>query len=115
MKRLIEYGDKLDIVCDNPECDFSINVNRNSLLYFVDTVCPKCGENILTIEDYMTYKKLMYSVEFINKRFGWLSIFFRKPKNKKEVMVYTHKGIKVEDVNGEDTNANKNKSNENKI
>lgn len=42
-----------EILCDNEQCDFvEENVAVSSLKEWVNRPCPKCGENLLTEQDY---------------------------------------------------------------
>lgn len=41
------------IKCDNPNCDYTDDsVTLEQLESFIDKPCPKCGENLLTQQDY---------------------------------------------------------------
>lgn len=99
MDKLIEHTQENFIVCDNPECDFVIpnNIIGTHLddKDFIDQPCPKCGENLLTEEDYLDHLRLMKTIAWVNKWFSWITIFFPK-KEKKSVSVKVHKGIKFE-------------------
>lgn len=56
---------KSGIQCDNPSCDYNdadIEVTKD----IIDTPCPKCGENLLTEEDYYIYEHFLLNVDFIN-------------------------------------------------
>ena len=97
MKKLIEVTEKSVVICDNPECDFEFPYNPKSkteLIWFINVACPKCGENLLTAEDYLLHKKLMDVVNFVNKWFGWLTIFY-SDKKRETAMVTTHKKIDI--------------------
>jgi hypothetical protein len=37
--------------------------------------CPNCGENLLTMADYVMTKKMLRRVKIINFLFGWLTYF----------------------------------------
>lgn len=37
--------------------------------------CPKCSTVLVTAEEYRSYIKTIKIINFINKWFGWLSIF----------------------------------------
>jgi hypothetical protein len=53
---IIEVSQEFLIVCDNPNCDHKIKHETGD--YHVETKnyinapCPKCGENLLTQQDY---------------------------------------------------------------
>lgn len=42
------------VVCDNPQCDWkNENVDTIQMALLVNHPCPKCGQNVLTPEDYI--------------------------------------------------------------
>ena len=44
---------ELTIKCDNELCDYSHGgADYNTCETLIDTPCPKCGSNLLTLEDY---------------------------------------------------------------
>lgn len=53
--------------CDNPNCDWKdLSVTRDQMKDFINHKCPKCGENVLTLEDYENANKAMQIADFIN-------------------------------------------------
>lgn len=109
--KLIETHQEHIVVCDNPNCDFKeeniedeeipkeLNKDRVKEIYlygFVDEPCPKCGENLLTYEDFKQAIKITRYVGFVNRWFGWLGFFFR---NKKKIVteVKVHNGIHIKE------------------
>ena len=97
-RKLIEQSQKKFIVCDNTGCNYEIPFDEKlNLLEYIDEPCPCCGENLLTIEDYITSLKLQKAIDFINKWFGWLTWFSGKVKeeDKTSVRVHVHKGINL--------------------
>jgi hypothetical protein len=55
------------IKCDNPKCDYSDNtVKQSEYLAWVNRPCPKCGENLLTEEDYHMTLVMHNAVDFMN-------------------------------------------------
>lgn len=98
--KVIEADQEFLITCDNPTCDYTIvNETRDwetETKQYINMPCPKCGENLLTQEDYDTSKMLQNMIKWINKWFGWLSIFITKKKAYKSV-VHVHKGIHIKD------------------
>lgn len=56
------------IKCDNPDCDF-IDRDVDFLDYekWLNKPCPKCGENLLTEQDYLNCKILFNATNIINK------------------------------------------------
>ena len=82
------------IVCYNPACGYEkeYNLNETDTKTFVGAPCPKCGENLLTEDDYKRHLQLMEQIGKINKYLGWLSIFGGK---KRKVQVHVHDGINI--------------------
>ena len=66
MKKNIEYSVR-GIKCDNPECDY-VDENVSYLDYpsWVNKPCPKCGENLLTEEDYLKVKSMVDLMDTLN-------------------------------------------------
>ncbi len=101
MKRpLIDIEQPCLIQCDNPNCDYTIlNPTKDpfvSIDEYLNTPCPKCGENLLTEEDLKKYKKALSVVKFLNKWFGWLTIFNSKKAEYKKIGSYhTRKGLNI--------------------
>ena len=55
------------IKCDNRECDFmDDSVKVEDYNNWLNRPCPKCGENLLTEEDYNNVQLLMSMVNTIN-------------------------------------------------
>lgn len=97
MRKLIEVSREMLIVCDNPKCGYNIPYNKDSdtdLKKYINTPCPECGQNLLTEEDYLRDKKVMQTINFINKWFSWMTIFIRKPKVVTG-SIYVHNGIQI--------------------
>lgn len=98
-RKLIEEVPSKDIiVCDNESCDFSIPNENKYLLEeviipmreLINAECPKCGENILTYDDYTRVVYLLRVIKFLNKWFSWLSVFTPNSKYRR-YDVNTHK------------------------
>jgi len=103
MRKLIEIGNQdYLVVCDNKNCDYKVENPTKDPRYriddFLNTPCPKCGENLLTEEDLITYKKFLKLIDFVNKWLGWIAIFIPK-KHKKKATIHVHKGVNVEAEN----------------
>lgn len=100
MRKLIEGTQENLIMCDNPKCDYTIKNETKDIFSdiskYVNKPCPKCGENLLTPEDYLTSVKTLKIVKFINKWFSWLTIFNPKSKSK-DIIVHIHKGVHVKE------------------
>lgn len=94
------------IKCDNPTCDYVVSRGpehgevEDISVYeeYLNKPCPKCGENLLTEEDYKDTKKLFNIVKLFNTHFG------RDHKPTKEeitgrgvpVNVKVHKGFHID-------------------
>ncbi|WP_291566766.1 MULTISPECIES: hypothetical protein [unclassified Clostridium] len=58
------------IKCDNPNCDYnSMDVKVAEYDKWLNKPCPKCGESLLTEEDYKNVQFLMKFVDMTNKIF----------------------------------------------
>lgn len=54
--------------CDNPKCDWKDEtVSIEKLSEWINAKCPKCGENVLTYEDFQNAQKLLQMAAFINQ------------------------------------------------
>jgi hypothetical protein len=97
MRKLIERSEISMVVCDNPECDYTYPYKDGlRLSLFIDIPCPKCGENLLTKEDYFQYQKVIKVVDLVNRWFSWITIFYSKKRlDKAKVMVHFHNGINI--------------------
>lgn len=100
MRKLIVIEQEDIVVCDNKNCDFKVPNKTGKpdvdIKKYLNVPCPKCGENLLTEEDYSDFKLMVRAINWINKWFGWITIFI--PKNKKKVkgIAKAHKGISIE-------------------
>jgi hypothetical protein len=53
--------------CDNPKCDWSDQTILDSeARKWINAPCPKCGENLLTLEDYNNFEAMMSAIELMN-------------------------------------------------
>lgn len=103
------------IVCDNPKCDYEdTTVTDDNYHEYVNKPCPKCGENLLTEEDYQTAKNLIAVIDAINsmdeeamgklyeslsgKPASELPLLTEDTVKKLELSVKVHNGIHVKDV-----------------
>lgn len=73
--------------CDN--CDYSENVEKITENY-INKPCPKCGENLLTQDDYDNQSFIMAMMKFVNK----LHIP-NKNNNPVKATITTHKNIEI--------------------
>ena len=101
-KLITKLEEHHSVVCDNPKCDFEIYYDQHGLKItdFINTACPACGENLLTVEDYTKYLQLIKMVDWINKWFSWITIFYSKKtlENKQKVSVKVHDGIEIKKI-----------------
>lgn len=100
-RKLIELSQEYLVTCDNIKCDYKVknqleNIDLEELKKYINVKCPKCGDILLTNEDYLNFTSLMRIINFMNKWFSWLTIFFRNKKNYRTATVKTHKKIKIE-------------------
>lgn len=96
LRKIIEVSQENAVVCDNVNCDFAIQ-NKNTdedIRRYINVPCPKCGENLLTKEDYLQWVALHKYVDFIIKWFSWLTIFIKEPKERKVIETHVHDGVK---------------------
>ena len=58
---------RLELNCDNDRCDFTIaDIPDADAEGWVDRPCPKCGENLLTREDFDRWSTVQKAAELIN-------------------------------------------------
>jgi hypothetical protein len=54
--------------CDNPECNYSdMSVPLSDYESSINKPCPKCGESLLTQEDYDRVMQMVQAVEILNQ------------------------------------------------
>jgi len=95
MRKLIERQDYTTINCDNINCDYSLKV-KGDIEFFINMPCPKCGENLLSIDDYLNHVRLIKVVKFINKWFSWITLFTSNKRQAYQVDVKD--GVKFKKV-----------------
>lgn len=67
--------------CDNKDCDYvNMDIPTENYEQWVGAKCPKCGEILLTEEDYRNTKFLLGVVDLANKIF---------PKRREDELVAT--------------------------
>jgi hypothetical protein len=106
MKLIDLYQENL-IICDNPKCDYLIpnptgDPNAECKQY-INMPCPKCGDNLLTEQDYVQSNNFMRKINFINKWFGWLSfitgtslVTTGRPEKTIKASIHFHNGANIE-------------------
>lgn len=80
--KILEGQERTDIVCDNPDCDFTMDTRNEIVGLFVNEPCPKCGENLLTQKDYMIFSVIHKTFAVINFVFGWVRVFYTEADRK---------------------------------
>jgi len=96
MRKLIEMHRELLIECDN--CDYNIPLteeNEKHLVLFINSPCPKCGTNLLTEKDWFQHVRIIEVVDWINKWFSWITMFYSKNSKTHSVMVHVHEGVTI--------------------
>lgn len=106
MRKLIYQSEIGELVCDNPDCDFRCEIESSKCHEAINAKCPKCGENLLTLEDYNLYLKMIKTVNRINKWFSWLTLFIKEPDKRTRYRVHAHN----ENVDVKSKHLNRNKS-----
>lgn len=102
MKKLIEVLPVKNLIeCDN--CDYVVPHPTGDINYigyeYLNKPCPKCGTNLLTLEDLNFYKTSIKIINFLNKWFSWLTIFSRNKKEKKVVLKTKDGKVYISDKN----------------
>ena len=63
----IEILNSGGLVCDNTKCDWEDKtVKVEDYPDWLNKPCPKCGENVLTEDDYNNHLLLLKMIEFVN-------------------------------------------------
>lgn len=63
----IEKVGNSGLVCDNSNCDWEDTTIKDEDIHkYINHSCPKCGENVLTQEDYDMHVALFNAVDFVN-------------------------------------------------
>lgn len=65
-KDIVRIEEEGSIKCDNSTCDYVIPVPVQDYSQYVNKPCPKCGENLLTEEDFNAHSKVLETINFIN-------------------------------------------------
>lgn len=71
------------IKCDNPECDYiNMKVELKDYDKWLNKPCPKCGEILLTEEDYNSIKFMMELTNKVSK------VFPKMQDNEEDIKVH---------------------------
>lgn len=66
MNNIIET-ENTGLICDNPSCDWTDKtILPENFPLWINKPCPKCGDNLLTLEDFDNYREVLYKVELLN-------------------------------------------------
>jgi len=99
MRKLIEETQENLIECDTQNCGYVIPnpdpTIRVDVKEYINVPCPKCGGNLLTINDYNLSRNTDKIIDRINFWFSWITIFLPK-KPKHIASIKTHNKILVE-------------------
>lgn len=101
------------IVCDNLACDFKDSqASFETFKEYLNKPCPKCGDNLLTQEDYDNAMLVWKSIQLMNtltpeqiKQLNDLMGIEENPENTgkmQHAVVSTHKGINFTITDKED-------------
>lgn len=67
MSEHVEVPETGVIKCDNPACDYELdNVKYAELHDHIHSECPKCGEILITEQDYMNAMTMIETLRLIN-------------------------------------------------
>jgi hypothetical protein len=96
--------------CDNPNCDWKDEqINFDNFKDYLNTPCPKCGENVLTETDYENTLKFYEQIDFINslseeqltemnKNFSDSGFKIFEGDDTMKITVDLHNGINIKDI-----------------
>jgi hypothetical protein len=92
MKKLIHFEDKRScLCCDNPQCNYEAPPGKYTWgRHLIGTPCPQCGESLLTPRDYRDSARMIWTINWINRWFGWLGTEY--PKDGYDVSIRHHDG-----------------------
>lgn len=91
IRKLIQKEQQSLVVCDNKECDYTVPYSDDDdIIVYVNKPCPKCGQNLLTIQDYIAHKNIMKYINWINKYFSWIILFISEKKTKSTTATSIH-------------------------
>lgn len=107
MKKHIETKES-GLQCDNPSCDWvDKTITFDTCKDWINKPCPKCGENVLTYDDFLRAEELRKYVDLINsmsldeiKEMNKLNGFIENEEDAQvaSITISTHKEIKIENI-----------------
>lgn len=70
--------------CDNPNCNYhDDSISVNDYPNYINKPCPYCGCNLLTEADYKSVKRILKTVNTINRLYNFLPKFVKKVDRQK--------------------------------
>ena len=60
---MLPHETKGRVNCDTPGCGFSAEITDSELPQWLNKPCPKCGENLLTQEDFDSVSRLLHVID----------------------------------------------------
>lgn len=99
-RKLITVYQEHSIICDNIKCDYKIKNTsgdpNEDISGYLNMPCPKCGENLLTEQDYLRSMKVMRIINWINKWFSWVMFLVPKKTKVYNATIDFHDKIKID-------------------
>lgn len=82
IRKLIQIKQESIIKCTGKDhkgesCEYEIpytEKRENFMWKYINVPCPRCNTNLLTVDEYTAYTRLMKTVRFINKWFSWMTV-----------------------------------------
>ena len=92
------------IICDNTECDFTIKSTLDQaenldFSPYLNMPCPKCGENLLTEQDFRLATASLSLINAFNKKIDKGSIELDTEDSRVYAKVKFYNGIKIDIMN----------------
>jgi|SRR5665213_1464927 len=100
MKQLIHIDDyRSQLHCDNPACGYDLPEGSVTWgPHLIGYECPECGSDMLTQADYNGSERVMKTMRWINKWFGWLGHdYIPDDPHYESVRIHYHDGKTVVD------------------
>lgn len=118
MEKNIEITNDGGLKCDNLKCDWvDSTIGFDVYKEWINKSCPKCGENVLTEEDYKNVEIVRLAIDMVNnmseKELDENVAYFKalkgdtvldampdniKPNDMVKATINTHKEIKITDI-----------------
>lgn len=96
MENSIEVQE-MGLICDNPKCDWKDEtVRSDQYLDWLNKPCPKCGENVLTDQDYENVQKMFEAVKLLNRVADLIG--FEESTERVKVTINTHEKISIKSI-----------------